>query len=168
MKRVTIAAAGALAVTATVAAADDFGTQGQWTYGLQMGEEYYSTGDSTSKTGGFLGLYCPGKYARSNGDQSPYLSVAIKGQQPRPGTLVRLTTSSRNNRTQASFFMGSNEMMEVSGPVTRAEFNRLWRALRRDDTVTISFADGRRSVLSLSGAAAILPAQPCKKQHGLS
>lgn len=125
---------------------------GLWNYHFQNGIGEYLTGQWDSPTGGALNLSC-----RQNGDVA--VMAQIKGQAPRPGSVLTLVSSSRAGSSESRLVTNSSGAAVIKA--TSPAFRRLWANLRSNDIVTLRYADGRTSVQSLAGAAKVLPAKPC-------
>ncbi len=127
---------------------------GLWGDHYHMGLHEYSVGRWDAAIGGALALSC--------GDDGQVAILAqIKGKAPAPGSRLRLTTSSRAGTGGAAFRIDRTGRAMI-GATERAAFDRLWADLRRHDIVTLHYADGQTSVLSLAGAARTLSARPCR------
>ncbi|MEJ0017149.1 MAG: hypothetical protein WDN25_11405 [Acetobacteraceae bacterium] len=133
--------------TATLAAGGS-----AWNASFNNGITEYLTGTWDAAKGGALNLSCR--------DGRLMIMTQIDGKEPPPNSVLRLTTSSRTGSHEAQFATGQRGSVEA--PVAgSAEVARLWSNLRRDDIVTVRYADGRSSVLSLDGATRTLPVRPC-------
>ncbi|MEN3748046.1 hypothetical protein TPR58_12795 [Sphingomonas sp. HF-S3] len=127
-------------------------SSGLWNYHFQNGIGQYLTGEWDSPTGGALNLSC-----RRDGNVA--IMAQIKGQAPRAGSILVLSTSSRAGSSDSRF--ATNAQGSAVVRATSPAFRRLWANLRANDIVTLRYADGRTSVQSLAGAAKLLPAKPC-------
>ncbi len=127
-------------------------SNGLWSYHFQNGIGQYLTGQWDSPTGGALNLSC-----RQDGDVA--VMAQIKGQAPRPGSVLTLVSSSRAGSSESRLVTNSSGAAVIKA--TSPAFRRLWANLRSNDIVTLRYADGRTSVQSLAGAAKVLPAKPC-------
>jgi hypothetical protein len=124
---------------------------GLWNYNFNNGIGEYSTGTWDTTTGGALSLSCS--------DRNATVTAQIDGKTPPPRSRLLLTIGTRQGTTPMPLATEANG--GVMMPVESAALERLWAALRGGDIVTVAYEDGRKSVLSLAGAAATMPAKPC-------
>jgi hypothetical protein len=145
-KRLLLATLGVMSNCAVEADA-----AGLWNYGFNNGIGEYLTGTWDATTGGALSLSCS--------DRNATVMAQIDGKTPPPRSRLLLTIGTRQGTTPMLLATAANG--GVMMPVGSAALERLWAALRSGDIVTVAYEDGRKSVLSLVGAAATLPAKPC-------
>lgn len=125
---------------------------GAWSYHFQNGVGEYLTGQWDAPTGGALNLSC-------RDDGMVAIMAQIKGSAPPPGSVLRLTTASRDGPEAFAFPTDRHGIAVISS--ADAKFATLWSQLRAKDIVSIRYADGQTSVQSLAGAQKLLPAKPC-------
>jgi len=126
---------------------------GVWHYSFQNGIGEYLTGQWDSPTSGALNLSCK--------DRRVTIMAQIKGQAPPAGSQLRLVVSSRAGSRDHGFMTDRQGSVRITDAAGSAGFRALWADLRARDIVTLRYADGRRTVLSLAGAQKTLSRIPC-------
>jgi hypothetical protein len=124
---------------------------GRWNFAYNNGITEYSTGTWDATTGAALIVSCS--------DRSASVVAQISGKVAPPRSRLLLTFATRKGTNPIAVLTDAAGSAEM--PARSTDFTRLWAALRGGDIVTVSYEDGRSGVLSLAGAAATLPRQPC-------
>ena len=146
MIRISLLALIASAALPAAAGAQSFG---RWHYDYQMGTGSFSTGQSDSRTQGWLSLQCVP-------DGKVMLYAQIAGVAPPANSSLIVTTGAKAHH----YLTGKGGDVTFAGKRARM-LRELWSDLGRNDIVTIRFPNGQSSVLSLDGARKTLGPTPC-------
>lgn len=121
---------------------------GRWWEGFGQGNLEYGYYKDAARRNGIL-ISCS--------DSSTNIDFTIAGQSPPAASIVNVTITGQNFQIPTD----QSGMGETGSHVASDNFEAMWRAMRAGARMFVRFSDGRQLVLPLTGAARVMPRQPC-------
>jgi hypothetical protein len=125
-----------------------------WTSESAQGITEYRVDNAQGDT---FTLSCDVEASKTGGEGTAIL-VTIGGKDPEPGAAVKVILDTETLVLQAD----QASMIGTECAACSQRFKTLWNKLRTAKTMRVQLGTGAPASFSLDGAAAVLPATPCK------